>query len=47
MIAVEVISVNWHTEDFATMIAVAAQFCVWVAFPARRVHHVIVLFAPW
>lgn len=45
--AVDVRPKRWHVERFACVMAVAAQLGVFVAFPARRVHPVVVILAAW
>ena len=47
MIAVDVIAKRRDIERLARVPAVAAQLGVFVAFPTRRVHHIVVFLAPW
>jgi len=47
MIAMDVIAKRRHIERLARMPAVPASLGVFVAFPARRVHHVVVFLAAW
>ncbi len=47
MIAMDMIAKRRHIERLARMPAVSAQLGVFVAFPARRVHHVVVFLAAW